>query len=285
MSRKGKCTNLANCVLAYRGELVEAPENDFNCPECREPLTPVVTPGGGFHLKLMPAVIGAAIVGVLALAFFVYRGVTQWQRMAPAEEEVVVPAHQTPPPAEIEESIAPTSIPAQTQAPVDSSASAVPATINLDPQSEQNAEVKAEVLKRIDLMPTISSENKDKLYFSVERARQMGNIVKIPFGFGQRELTPEDIEALRTAIQVDRVQKILEDPTAVLVLLGYADAKGDKDKNLKISQDRAESVGKSLRDQLSVLNVMHAVGMGSSTLFDESGNEKNRVVEVWVVLP
>ena len=33
-------------------------------------------------------------------------------------------------------------------------------------------------------MPTISSEDKDKLYMSVERARQMGKILTIPFPSG-----------------------------------------------------------------------------------------------------
>jgi hypothetical protein len=33
------------------------------------------------------------------------------------------------------------------------------------------------------------------------------------------------------------------------------------------------------------MNVIHPVGMGSSDMFDTKNLDKNRVVEVWAVLP
>ncbi len=281
MSRNGKCPNLAHCVLAYRGETIAAPESAFVCPECQQPLTPLDGGAPGARIKPLSALILAVLIGLLCVMFFLFVKKAQRITPAPESESPAVTEVEAVQPSPTPLTTAPTGAPA----PSESTASSVPQDINLDPQSVQNSQVKSEVLQRIDLMPTISSENKDKLYFSVERARQMGKIVKIPFGFGRRALSTEDIAAVQSAVQSERVRQILEDPTAVLVLLGYADAKGDDEKNLKISQDRAEAVLKTLRDQLHVLNVMHAVGMGSSTLFDESGNEKNRVVEVWVVLP
>ena len=42
---------------------------------------------------------------------------------------------------------------------------------------------------------------------------------------------------------------------------------------------------KALKERAAIMNVVHAVGMGSSDLFDAKNLEKNRVVEVWAVLP
>lgn len=306
MSRTGKCTNFGNCVLAYRGEEITVEDDEFVCPECRQPLTAKNGKkgggggprsvggggGGGGSNKLLTLVILAVILLLVVVVVLV--GLVQLRRIGPSKEEgqpEATPAEVAP--VEPGATAAPTAAPPQRAessetaetAPEEVGAPSVPENLNLNVQDEQNRQVKSEVLKRIDLMPNISADNKDKLYFSVERARQMGKIVMIPFAFGQRELEAKDVDALREAIHNDRVQQILGDPTAVLVILGYADTKGDEQKNLKISLDRAEEVLKALRDKVGVLNVMHAVGMGGSTLFDEKGDEKNRVVEVWAVLP
>jgi outer membrane protein OmpA-like peptidoglycan-associated protein len=142
------------------------------------------------------------------------------------------------------------------------------------------------VLKRIDLMPNITAENKDKLYVSVERARQMGKIVTIPFASGRVDLAPADVDQLRATLASAQLQPFLTDPTCVLVVLGFADPKGDEKANLHISTERAENVLNTLRDKCGVLNVMHAVGMGGSTLFGNAQDaERNRVAEIWAVLP
>ena len=88
---------------------------------------------------------------------------------------------------------------------------------DLDLQKDENQKVKAEVLKRIDLMPTISADNKDKLYMSVERARQMGQIMTIPFGSGRTALGAGDMEKLKAEMASAPLQKLLQDPTCVFV--------------------------------------------------------------------
>jgi outer membrane protein OmpA-like peptidoglycan-associated protein len=87
--------------------------------------------------------------------------------------------------------------------------------------------------------------------------------------------------------QLDRsqVKSILDDPTLVLVILGYADKQGDNQKNLQISSARAEEVMDVLRNQLGIQNVMHVVPMGGTDLLDPRELAKNRIVEVWAVSP
>ena len=149
----------------------------------------------------------------------------------------------------------------------------------------ENQEVKEEVLKRIDLMPNVSSGNKDKLYNSVERARSMGKILTIPFGSGKITLGAAEAQALKEELEKAEIMKLREDPTAVFVILGYADPKGDEKKNVALSQARADAVLDVMRDKAGLNNVMHSVAMGGSTLVDTKDLEKNRIVEIWAVLP
>ncbi|HEY5705721.1 MAG TPA: OmpA family protein [Terrimicrobiaceae bacterium] len=160
-----------------------------------------------------------------------------------------------------------------------------PPEVNMDAADAENRLVKAEVLARIDLMPTLSPEEKDKLYVQVERARGMGKIVTIPFATGKASVGPAEVAALEETLKLPQIQKFAEDPTVVFVVLGFADKKGDEKKNLAISLQRADSVVKTLKGRGGIMNLIHAVGMGSSDIFDAKDLDKNRVVEVWAVLP
>ena len=160
-----------------------------------------------------------------------------------------------------------------------------PAEVNMDAADAENRLVKTEVLARVDVMPRLTPEEKDKLYVQVERARGMGKIVTIPFGTGKVTVGPAEVAALEEKLKLPQIQKFVEDPIVVFVVLGFADKKGDEKKNLAISLQRADSVVKTLKDRGAIMNVIHAVGMGSSDMFDAKDLDKNRVVEVWAVLP
>lgn len=160
-----------------------------------------------------------------------------------------------------------------------------PAEVVVDTADAETQKVKAEVLSRIDLMPRLSPEEKDKLYVQVDRARGMGKIITIPFGSGKASIGATEIKGLEQTVKLPQLQKFADDPTVVFVVLGFADSKGNEQKNLAISLDRAESVADALKERCGVMNLIHSVGMGSSSMFDANNLEKNRVVEVWAVLP
>jgi hypothetical protein len=40
-----------------------------------------------------------------------------------------------------------------------------------------------------------------------------------------------------------------------------------------------------MKDKCDIINVMHTVGMGGSKLVDARNLEKNRIAEIWAVLP
>jgi hypothetical protein len=142
-----------------------------------------------------------------------------------------------------------------------------------------------EVLKRIDLMRALTNAEKDKLYAQVERARGFTKIAIIPFTQNRTIAGAAQVDGLIKSLKSPDLQKLLADPTVALIMVGYADKKGDDSKNLDISRSRAESVVQALKEKLDLVNLMHAVGMGGQDLFDPSDLEKNRVVEVWAVQP
>ncbi|HEX4083375.1 MAG TPA: hypothetical protein VHY22_00585 [Chthoniobacteraceae bacterium] len=294
MLRTGKCPNYAGCLLAYRNETVTVPEGEpFLCPECKHPLLDAGATGKRKPMMIQYLILGgiAGLVIMAAGAVFiqvrhfkdkVQTGVvgTSFENAQVAGEHHEFLASRLPEPA-----ATPAPQASAQPAPADISNVQVQ-TPDLSLQEKQNQEVKDEVLKRIDLMPAITDEDKDKLYMSVERARQMGRILSIPFPTGHVAVAPADVDGLRAALASPQLQPLVKDPTCVFVILGFADLKGDEKTNLHISTVRAQAVLNTLRDRCGALNVMHAVGMGGSTLF---GNQKdavrNRVVEVWAVLP
>ena len=215
------------------------------------------------------------------------------QPAKPAVEEITDAPYQAPT-AKVE--YAPRALPVSTLAPVapvDNSANSEPAPalpdanapLNLDVKDPGNAQVRADVLRRIDLMPGVSAANKDKLYASVDHARSMGRVLTIPFVKGETAVRAADVERLRVQLDSPQIRPMADDPTVVFVILGYADPKGSDKINADLSHSRARNVMDALRDRCGLQNVMHAVAMGGSTLFSTQQTDKNRVVEVWAVVP
>jgi outer membrane protein OmpA-like peptidoglycan-associated protein len=288
MSRYGKCQNFSGCLLAYRGEETEVDSDQpFICAECGKPLTEVGSPSAMWmrYLYIVLGVLvlgGAVIFGVPSLRAKIFKPKkadaqdAQAAAAASSETSTTSDSPGVTPPVEDNAPAAPVAEPPRFVT--------APARMDLDVTKQENKTVKAEVLTRIDLMP-VTSSNKDKLYSAVERARSMGKILTIPFASGKTELAAADIEALRAELEKPQLAKLRDDPTAVFVILGYADPKGDPKKNIAFSQMRADTVLKTMRDKLGVINVMHTVAMGGSKLLDAQNLEKNRIVEIWAVLP
>lgn len=197
MARTGKCPNYAGCLLAYRNETITVPDDEpFVCPECKQPLIK----GGVASHKLMAipmVILGGISLLVIMGAAAIYVQVRHSQQKQPAgqvgssfeqAQEAAshgdlmpsrhMPAAETPAPEEAVSTPAPASPPPNMADEVNAGVQSQ--TPNLDPRDAQNQRVKADVLKRIDLMPTITAEDKDKLYMAVDRARQMGKSSPFP---------------------------------------------------------------------------------------------------------
>ena len=290
MSRFGKCQNLSGCLLAYRGEETEVEKDQpFICAECGKPLVEVKSPAA-FWMRYVYVMLAAIVViGAAFASSSKLRGliVKHSEHHEPGERPSPSDQPSTDNPPTPSETSNPSPSENTPSAPVAEPPKFVtsPQRLDLDAAKQENKEVKAKVLTRIDLMPNVSSSDKDKLYSAVERARSMGQVLTIPFSSGKTDLAANDVQQLKTELEKPEITALRGDPTAVFVILGFADPKGDPKKNIAISQTRAETVLKAMRDKCDVKNIMHPVPMGGSKLLDAQNLEKNRIVEIWVVLP
>ncbi len=167
---------------------------------------------------------------------------------------------------------------------------AAPAAVLSPPEAaearaDEREQTRRDVLQRVDLMRNFSQREKDELYAQVQRARSFSRLATLAFPNGRTGVEPPQGEELRRFLTNPAAKALLEDPTIVLVALGYADTAGDQTKNLEISRTRAEGVIKFLRERVGLTGVMHAIGMGGQDLFDKTNRDKNRVVELWAVSP
>jgi outer membrane protein OmpA-like peptidoglycan-associated protein len=162
------------------------------------------------------------------------------------------------------------------------SAQAFP-TVQYDAAEE--AEVRKEVLARVDLLKELSQKERDYMYAQVERARGFTKLAIIPFPSGKARPEQFQIDHLLTYLQKPEYQKLYEDPTVVFVVAGYADKQGNESQNLEISKQRAQAVAKILENQAKIANTIRAVGLGGSEFFSHGTPDKNRVVEIWLAAP
>jgi outer membrane protein OmpA-like peptidoglycan-associated protein len=198
----------------------------------------------------------------------------------PTAAEAATPA-KTP----VQPSATPSSSPAEqsnTEAQATASAQAFPTVKN---DAAEEAEVRKEVLARIDLLKELSQKERDYLYAQVERARGFTKLAIIPFPSGKTRPEQFQIDHLVTYLQKPDYQKLYEDPTVVFVVAGYADKQGNEGQNMEISKQRAQVVAKILETQAKIANTIRAVGLGGSEFFGQGTPDKNRVVEIWLAAP
>ena len=288
MKVTAKCTNHSGCLRAYRGEVIEldsgAPQV---CPECGKPLTPA---GGGSAGAIKFAAIGVGVIVVALGAFFALKTLKKGDggESTPPAPEMTSPSdsntagNTTTPPDSPNTGTNTTSTNNTTNPPPSNEPPPAPPTATNEAGDEA---VKKEVLARIDKMPGLPPEKRDRLYNSVQRAREMRKVVEIPFGSGQSEMPAAAQPVVKNLLQEPAIMKFRDDLTAVFVVLGFADTKGNEQQNLRISDTRAKSVVNFMEKQCGIKNVTHAVAMGGTTLVNKDNASKNRVAEIWAVLP
>jgi outer membrane protein OmpA-like peptidoglycan-associated protein len=195
----------------------------------------------------------------------------------PTPEPTATPAEtpsETPAPSATESS--------NSEPQASASAQAFPTVKN---DAAEEAEVRKEVLARVDLLKELSQKERDYLYAQVERARGFTKLAIIPFRSGKTRPEQFQIDHLLGYLQKPEYQKLYEDPTVVFVVAGYADKQGNESQNQEISKERAQVVAKILETQAKIANTLRAVGMGGSEFFGHGTPDKNRVVEIWLAAP
>jgi outer membrane protein OmpA-like peptidoglycan-associated protein len=154
------------------------------------------------------------------------------------------------------------------------------------PEKTQVTDVeRREVLQRIDLMPNVTAETKERLYGYVEHAQNLQRLLTVAFETGRTRVSERETARVAKMSKQKSFAGMAQNPAAIFVVLGYADARGEEKRNVQISTDRASSVMDLLRKHCGVQNVIQTVPMGSPKLFNPKDPAENRVAEVWAVLP
>jgi serine/threonine protein kinase len=154
------------------------------------------------------------------------------------------------------------------------------------PVSQANIDAtKEEAIKRIDALPGVTADKKANLIEKMQKARSMERLIVIPFEFGRISLRRAATDGLLKAFNTPEMRDKLSDPTIVLVIAGYSDMGGPADRNLHISQERADNVSRILKERAMLLNATQTIGMGGTELLDSTRPDQNRAVEVWAVVP
>ena len=314
--RIGKCTNYASCQLAFQNADIE-PEGEFVCPECGQPLQDVTPAAPDRKLPKNLFLFGGIGLGVLVVIILAMLIITKCSRettpgppevpatttpaITPEETPTATPAQPTVSPIP---TLFPTATPAPTPTPFPTSTptpaptafptvtptptpTVQPTTTPTSAPTSGTEELttKTEVLQRVDLIPNLSVDQREALYRRVNEARAMEKLITVPFGYAQKGLPASAVQKLCEAASTPRVKELMQDPTVVFVILGFADTTGSIESGLRLSTERAETVVDSLRRECGVLNLMQAVGMGSTDILGKDNTAKNRVAEVWAVLP
>lgn len=105
---------------------------------------------------------------------------------------------------------------------------------------------------------------------------------KIYFDFGKATLKPESYPALDNLVELLKIKK-----TMVIEVAGHTDSIGSEQKNLQLSQERANAIKNYLVKKGIGSDRIIAKGYGSSypiaTNSTEDGRQKNRRVEIKII--
>ena len=229
MKVTAKCHNYSGCVLAYRGEIIELETGSaLICPECGKPV--VFAKPGQSWMKTTLLLSGAILILAAAGAFFALRVLGGTGKICLRTSIVDHSGggdNGDPAPESIGNKFVEPPGTAEPLPPI-----VAPKTIEVNPAAPVNIAGKAEVLKRIDFIPGLGRTQKDRLYHAVDVAKQIGRVLTIPFGSGRASIAEADVQTLKAALEAPEVLKLRDLPTAVFVVLGYADSKGDEQKSL-----------------------------------------------------
>ncbi|MBV9998228.1 MAG: hypothetical protein JO015_03850 [Verrucomicrobia bacterium] len=284
--RVGKCTNYSGCKLAYRNEKITVVTKDFRCPECGSPLEPVGPKKGPPYTLYVLIGVGAVLVFAVGAIIWTLTNSPRPHVMlvqespSPVATPTVAAPTPVPTPSEVAAATETPPVPAATPEPV-----ATPAgPLNFDTNTPEIAAVRREVLRRIESSPYPQAQ-KDRAYGLVDKAHGMGRLFTVSFETAITKLPPQEISLIQSTVGDPKIKKVLDDPAVVLVVLGFADRQGNDLQNQQLSQGRAQATIDLLRDKCAVLNVMYPIAMGGTDIFDAKQFAKNRIVEVWAVLP
>ncbi|MGI8601543.1 MAG: hypothetical protein ACR2OZ_00930 [Verrucomicrobiales bacterium] len=132
-----------------------------------------------------------------------------------------------------------------------------------------------------DLYP---DREKSRVRSALRNAKRLARVATLHFAPGATRLGRGEEARLKKALLTREASDLMEDAEAAIVCIGFADQSGDPQRNKEISKQRAMGAINLLK-KLGVTNVTYPVAIGGTELVASGNRNKNRAVEVWIVLP
>jgi outer membrane protein OmpA-like peptidoglycan-associated protein len=263
--------------IVFRREQTSVVTKELRCPERGSPLLEPIDPKRHSSRSTV-VIVSTPIILVLAVGAVMWTPICFATRVETIGQQSAIPGSVEIP--------SPTSTPTITPKPTPTATPDSSATpLDLDLAGEATEQVKRAIIKRIKRQPTLAQDQKERILASVESAKAMGRIAVISFPADVSNPSRDDVALIVSQLNTPQTKNLLQDPTVILVVLGYADLQEDNQKSLELSHDRAEAVVQILREKCEVLNVIQLIPMGGTDLRDPHGFARNRTVEVWAGLP
>ncbi len=143
--------------------------------------------------------------------------------------------------------------------------------------------IRRDCVARVEAAKDIKSHEKRMVCQHIENSKVIKRILVVPFGTSKGSVPAEYRTKIKQVTSRPEIQRLINDPNAIFVCLGFADKRGRAELNRVLSLNRAKSVMNFLKDGGGMKDaVLHSVAMGGTTMLDPVNLDKNRVVEVWV---
>jgi outer membrane protein OmpA-like peptidoglycan-associated protein len=185
-----------------------------------------------------------------------------------------------------------------TPAATDNPADALPVeTVEVPPQKEEpvvvfnndSPEVKAlkdDADRRIEEAPPdlYPDSQKARVRSSLRNAKRLARVATLHFAPGGAKLGAGEQGRLKKVLLSPEASDLMSDSDAAFVCIGFADQTGDPQKNKQLSKQRSMGVIDVLK-KMGVTNITYPVAIGGTELVAPGNKDKNRAVEVWLVVP
>jgi len=142
------------------------------------------------------------------------------------------------------------------------------------------------VIKRIDAAPDSKYPffKKAALKGMLNNARKIDLIATITFASGESSLSAQSRSLVDQLMAARLPSDFTSRKDLQLLAVGYASPPGSPGTNLKLAEQRADSVQDYLQnDKQLPMTRVHEISVGETQLLNASESSKNQAVEIWLV--
>jgi hypothetical protein len=144
---------------------------------------------------------------------------------------------------------------------------------------------RTDVLPRIDLLPTITHAEKERLHDLLMRSMNLSRLFTIHFETSNTRLVASEVDAIKQRLHTQQVQTCLSDQNVVILVLGFGDRPIPKSRDVDVAELRAQSITNFLREQCRVRQPIYSLSMREEASGEQEHATRRRVAEVWAVRP